>query len=213
MGNALTSEEVKVVSDMLYYDTDSVFDRDIHVAAIKLLLGVSTDDVTDRETRGRIAKGLRHHALENFFLKNDPDVIRGLVKWGGKYSVPILVEMANRQDNRPPEELFQALTLFPVPAGAEALAPYLGNIFPETRARSAAALREMGPIAEDALMRVAPSNDAKTSTAAIELLGEVGTEKSLPLLKRAGASRNSFVREIAETAAAKIKERQQAAVK
>jgi hypothetical protein len=212
-GNALAPEEVTEVVDMLYYGTKSVFDEDIHVAAIKILLRIPTDDVTDRETRGRIAKGLRHHALENFFLKNDPDVIRGLVKWGGKYSVPILVEMANRQSNLPPEELFQALALFPDPAGAEALAAYLGNDFDETRARSAAALRIMGSIAEDALIKAAPSNDAKMSTAAIELLGEVGTGKSLPILQKAGASRNSLVRELAETAAAKIKERQPAAAK
>ena len=71
----------------------------------------------------------------------------------------------------------------------------------------------MGPMAEDALIKAAPSDDAKVSLAAVQLLGEVGTKKSLPLLAKAGKSTNLDVRSAAKDAAKAILERSKTAAR
>lgn len=53
--------------------------------------------------------------------------------------------------------------------------------------------------AEDALITVAPSNDADFCMAALTLLGELGTEKCIDTLRNAQKrSKNPAIREIAK---------------
>ncbi len=68
-------------------------------------------------------------------------------------------------------------------------------------------LLAIGSDAEDALIAAAGAGDSKTSIAAIELLGDLGMEKSLDLMRRAQVSRDRSVRSTAMTAVAKINRR------
>ena len=126
------------------------------------------------DTRKLIARGYRSLAMEGRGGTED-EAIQGLVIWGGKYSVPVLIELMDNEKLSVSEHVFDGLAKSKDPRGAEAVARFLGNFFNHDKA--AAALRKMGPVAEDALIKVAPSNDAKVSLAAVQLLGEVGTEQ------------------------------------
>ena len=55
---------------------------------------------------------------------------------------------------------------------------------------------------------VNPSDDPKTSLAAVELLGDVGTSKSIRLLRQAMKSTNPQVREAAKQSSRMIRERE-----
>jgi len=69
----------------------------------------------------------------------------------------------------------------------------------------------MGEEAEDALLVVAPTQDANVCLAAVGLLGDCGTAKSLPLLRRGTTSRNLRVRDASKEAIRKILARKNAA--
>jgi hypothetical protein len=178
-----------------------------HREAVKALLEMHPSDVADKETRAKIARGFKELALSTHFEKRD--ACRGLVIWGGKYSVPILVQMLDENklgDNGP---VFDALADMPTAEGATAAARYLGEFFNHDKAASA--IRRMGAIAEEALIQVAPSDDEKVSLAAVALLGDVGTEKSYTLLRQAARSRNPAVKDAALASIRQIRTREQAA--
>jgi HEAT repeat protein len=206
-GNSLTLEEIREVVDLLYYKGHIHHEAEIRKGALKVLLRVPNEDVPDRETLGRIAKGIRELASKSFLPDEVDEAVVGLVKWGGKYSAPILIEMLKEHRARPSNLHIQAIASFPDVATADVLAEQLDVVFDETRAQAAAGLRRMGPFAEDALLKVAPSNNESTSLAAIELLGELGTKKSLTLLQKAGQSRSRSVREVAAFAIEQINQR------
>jgi hypothetical protein len=173
--------------------------------AAETLLRVRPSDVANAETRKLIARGYRSLAMEGHGL-HQKDAIRGLVIWGGKYSVPVLIELMEKDGQHPPDELFTALGQLKDPRGAEAVARHLGNFFNHDAA--VASLRRMGPAAEDVLINVAPSNDAKASLAAVQLLGDVGGDKSIQILQRASQARNPDIKQAARDAIKRIRDRQ-----
>jgi hypothetical protein len=178
-----------------------------HDEAVSALLAMRTSDVADRQTRAKIARGFKDLALTTHFERRD--ACRGLVIWGGKYSVPILVQILDENklgDNGP---VFEALGDVATAEGATAAARYLGEFFNHDKAASA--LRRMGAVAEDALIEVAPSDDEKVSLAAVNLLGDVGTPKSYPVLRQGARSRNPAVKDAALASIRKIRTREQAA--
>jgi hypothetical protein len=120
--------------------------------AASTFLRVRPSDVANPETRKLIARGYRSLAVEDRGGLQD-EAIQGLVIWGGKYSVPVLIELMEKEGTKlgASEELFAALSKLKDPRGAEAVAQYLGNFFSHDRAVSA--LRTMGPAAEDALIK------------------------------------------------------------
>jgi len=174
--------------------------------AADTLLRVRPNDVANPETRKLIARGYRAVAMEDRL--GQESAIRGLVIWGGKFSVPILIELMEKERTRVPEEIFEGLASLKDPQGAEAVARYLGNFFNNDAAVSA--LRRMGSVAEDAVMKAAPSNDPKVSLAAVHLLGDVGSDKSLPILQRAMQSRNAEIKFAARESTKRIRERKSA---
>jgi len=174
-------------------------------AAVDALLRASPDDIKDPEVLKQIARNFRELAREEGHWTKGGKSIRGLVMYGGKFSVPILVDLLDRQTMSASPELFDGLAALPDPRGAEALCRQLGNTF--NHAEAVNALRKMGPVAEDSLIKAAPSNNAKVSLAAIQLLGDVGTEKSFELLGQAQKSRNLDVREAARSAVRDIRQR------
>jgi hypothetical protein len=207
---ALSQDEVREIVDMLYYEGDWLLRGNIQLGAMRVLVRVHPDTVTDREMRSRIAKGFRQLGLDNAFRGDSEIAIQGLIIWGGRYCVPILIEMLRQEGHLPSDAMMRGLTYFKDSSAAEAVAGHVGSTFDEAHHKAVAALREMGPVAEDVLIKMAPARDPKASLAAVELLGDVGTVKSLPLLKRAAASGNPAVREAAEASTKKIQERQRA---
>jgi hypothetical protein len=71
----------------------------------------------------------------------------------------------------------------------------------------------MGSGAEDAVLEVVSVDDPKTCMDSLALLGEIGTEKSLPFIRQAQTSRSREVRLAASAAMGKVNKRRFAAKK
>jgi hypothetical protein len=169
--------------------------------AIERLLEIDPQDVS-LERRKEIARTLKELAFDT----GPPDgAINGLALWGGRYSVPILIELLESAHVRPPDEFWDAIARYPASESAEAVAKRLGNPFCHEQA--VRCLRKMGSVAEPALIMAAPSRDAEVTIAALQLLGDFGTEKSVPVLKKASSSRNPDVRDLAKAALERIRDR------
>jgi hypothetical protein len=173
--------------------------------AIDKLLSVDPQDIEDKAVRQQIARNFRELAMDDGHSRTAEKAIRGLVRYGGKHSVPLLIEIMDRERLRVPSEVFDGLAQLKDPRGAEALTRQLGNFFNHQAAANA--LRKMGPVAESALIVVAPSDDPDISLAAVQLLGDVGTSKSMRLLRQASRSRNPQIVDAAGIAMRKIRER------
>jgi hypothetical protein len=173
--------------------------------AASTFLRVRPSDVANPDTRKLIARGYRSLALDGRGGSQD-DAIRGLVIWGGKHSVPVLVELMENEKLGISDEIFTALGNLKDPRGAEAVARSLGNFFNHDKAVSS--LRKMGSAAEDVLIKAAPSSDPKVSLAAVLLLGDVGSEKSLVSLQKASSSKNREIKMAAREAIKRIRQRQ-----
>jgi hypothetical protein len=170
--------------------------------AVDALLKVRPSDVTDPNTRKLIARGYRDIASGSSFFEKEK-AVQGLVIWGGKYSVPILIEMLDKDKHGQSEQLYDALAKLKDPAGAEAITRHLGDFF--THEKAVNALRRMGPAAEGALIKAAPSNNADVSLAAVALLGEVGGKKSIDVLQKASEAKNPQVKLAAREALKKVR--------
>lgn len=183
-------------------NSDDVFKKR---EAAETLLKVRPGDVANADTRKLIARGYKALADDARGFEKET-ALRGMVVWGGKYAAPVIIEMLERDGRHPSKEYFSALAQLKDPRGAEAIAKYLGDFFSHDEA--VAALRRMGPAAEDALIEAAPSNNPDASVAAVLLLGDVGGEKSLPILTKASGARNPQVKQAARDAIKKIRHRQ-----
>jgi HEAT repeat protein len=175
--------------------------------AVDAVLLLKPADITDKAVRKQIAVNFRTLATTEGHHIDAGKAIRGLVLYGGKYSVPILVEILKRERFKVPRELFDGLAQYPDARGAEAIVPQLANAF--NREAAASTIRTMGPVAEDALVTIAPSDDPAVSLAAVKLLGEVGTEKCVPLLGKAARSSNADVADAAKASLTAIRQRTQ----
>lgn len=173
--------------------------------AAQTLLRVRPGDVANPDTKKLIARGYLSLLKEDGAGTED-EAIQGLVIWGGKYAVPMLIEKLEGEKLSVSEHIFDGLAKAKDPRGAEATARFLGNFFNHDKA--VASLRKMGPVAEDALIKAAPSNDPKVSLAAVQLLGDVGTDKSMSLLTKASSSKNAEVKLAARDAMKRIRQRQ-----
>jgi hypothetical protein len=173
--------------------------------AIDALLQISPEEIPDKAVRKQIARNFREMAKNETHGPAERKAIQGLALYGGKFSVPILIDLLDRRNGPAPSELFEALGMYPDPQGADAVTRQLGNVFNHEAA--VGALRAMGRAAEDALQKAAPSNNPKISLAAVQLLGEVGTQKSLSLLAKAAKSTNRDVADAAQEARKAIRER------
>ncbi len=186
------------------------FDRE---KAISALLAIEPSSVT-ADDRKKIAVTFRDLAQGDSHFGEKQKIIKGLAKWGGKYSVPILLEMLDGRFPDPEQKaIYAALAQLKDPRGAKVIAKKLGDF--HMHASAVGALRTMGTNAEDALLEVAPSSDPQICLAAIELLDEAcGTKKSLAYLRKAASSsRNPEVRRTATSAIKNIMQRQKDAEK
>lgn len=177
--------------------------------ALKRLGNADPAKLKDPALHGEIARAIRDVATTgDSFQKTE--ALEPLVVWGGKYSVPIVLEMLEESEGRGrnADAIFGALAKYPTGESAKEVARYVGNFFAHREACEC--LVAMGSVAEPAVMEIAPSNDAKVSVAAVVILGEIGTEQSLSLLRKAQKSRNNDVKQAAVDAIKKIVDRTEA---
>ncbi len=140
------------------------------------------------------------------------ETIEVLSTWGDKSSVEVLLSLLADQRSRSlNKDIYHALGRLKDPSSTMAIAERLGDFFDRDAAE--ACLREIGSASEEALLIVAPSNDAETSLRAVRLLGDVGTEKCLAMLRQALRSRNPAVKEAGRMALRKVQLRQNSAAK
>jgi hypothetical protein len=176
--------------------------------AVHKLLQSSPSQVTF-EQRKKIAKAFKQLAEDDRAPMRE-ETIKGLVIWGGVYSGPILLEILEHPVHpRDEERAIKALGDIKYAKAAPALAAKLSKRhLHECVGR---ALRRLGEDAEDALIVVAPSPKELTCLAAVELLGDCGTKKCLPVLRRGASSRSMRIRSASKEAIRKVMARQNAA--
>jgi hypothetical protein len=192
----------------LLFDATSPF----HEKAVLGLLEVKPMDVADKKLRARIAQGYRHVAFET--QAHQAEGVRGLVKWGGKFSAPLLIELLERNAAGgvmgSDDAIYAGLGEIATP---EAAAAVVGRLLDGAAPSEAiwACLRQMGPVAEAALVAALPFESPEANQAAIGVLGEVGTKKSNAILRRAARSENESVATAALDALKAIADRTRAA--
>jgi hypothetical protein len=174
-----------------------------HGRAVEALARLDPAKVADKKLRTEIAREFRT-------LATSPDAnetsIRGLINWGGKFSGPILVAMVKNGQMSNKQALFEGLATYPTAEGAEAVFAQLAA--GGDREAAAAALSKMGPVAEDAMLPKLPAESAEVNLASVKVLGDVGTAKSIAILRRATKSENEEIKEAALEAVRKIRARE-----
>ncbi len=154
----------------------------------------------------KIAKALEALMLGDESATVRADAARAMKNWATEENVPALIKAIN--DKWPPvgDGAIEALCRF---SPAQAINPVAQRLA-QRRGRGPAAefLKAMGPDAEDAVLHVIEnSQDAWVRSGAIEVLGDIGTKKSLPTLEKAVADDNWMVNGSARKALAAIKAR------
>jgi hypothetical protein len=165
--------------------------------AIKALAAADPARVKNPETKKQIAREFQKIARKHDAWHKE-DAIRGLSNWGGGFAVPLLIKMLANADSGEREAILLALG----DSKDERALPVLIAMLGEQRTQQTAikALIQMGVAAEPAVLDVVGSSDAGICIASIEILSRIGTEASLPRLRRALQSKNSVVREKADLA-------------
>lgn len=150
--------------------------------AIDILLRVKPEKVASSQTRKKIARAFKEMALDKENRDRDK-AVQGLAHWAGTYSVPALLDILKEKNCAVEEEVLEALGSLKDVRAAEPVVAKLTDLSTHDIAYSC--LKEMGPVAEDAVLAAAGSKDARVALAAIQLLGEIGTDNSVPFLKTA----------------------------
>ena len=128
-----------------------------------------------------------------------------MVRWGGKHSVPLLIKLL--EEPLLNNEVFRALGSLKDSRAAVPVAMRLTD----RRDREAAylCLQEMGAAAEDVVIEIVPNNDPQLSMAAVNLLAEIGTDKCLPMLRKAASkSLSPEIRKRAKSAIVRVRKRE-----
>ncbi len=156
----------------------------------------------EKRLRNEIARAIRDIAISDEGRQAD-DALKPLLVWAGKYSVPTLIQLLeiDRLFSMH-DDIIRTLAEFPSDQGAQAVAKYVGEL--REHKIACQTLVAMGSVAEEAVMKIAPSDDADISLAAVFILGEIGTKKSLPLLRKGRSSTNRQIEQAAIFAAKKI---------
>jgi HEAT repeat protein len=129
-------------------------------------------------------------------LTDDPSpfirgpAIKALGAWGGQDAVPVLMRLLAHKDPFTRREALKAIGRFQDPRTLEpVIQGFRDN---STRADAGQTLREMGPMAEPALIAIlnepAGVGNVFLKRDAIDLLADIGTEKSVPALQQVLAS-------------------------
>jgi hypothetical protein len=178
----------------------------VNDAAVDKLLFVDDVAQIDQEVRKQVARNFRSVAMQDTVA--DGRAVEGLVLYAGKYSVPVLIELLDRPASRIHNEVIAALGRLRDPRGAVKLAECLKN--DSERDAAMQALEEMGPVAEVPLIKAAESDDTLVVQQVIQMLGQMGTKKSYPILRRLSRQRDEEISSAAKNALTTIIYREKA---
>jgi hypothetical protein len=150
-------------------------------------------------------------ALEPLLQEDQPfttgAALKALQTWGDKNIVPTLVQMLQKGGNRLlRRQVMETLAKFPDERGADAVAETLANL--ADRNAAGKALRAMGPVAEQSVLRqLQASRDSMATREACAVLADIGSPASLPTLDKLGAEKSAGVAAAARKAADSIRKR------
>ena len=144
------------------------------------------------------------------YLEHEQDSIRyaaakALETWATLKTVPVLVKALD--DNFPIVRMsaMKALGRLKPARAAAPIAKRLPN--PQDRIWAKEALREMGAMAEPAVLKLASHQAWEVRNEVCKILAEIGTRKSKPALKKMQNDENALVRQMASKALADIEKR------
>lgn len=154
--------------------------------AAAALLGGDLRHVGDKQVLRQIAKGFRDLTKDSHYMAFESDTaVLGLMLYGGKYSIPILIEMAREEDVGRDDMLLKALATFSSPEVVEVFAAKLDDF--GDRRDAIEALRQIGSLAEDAALadaqRAVREDEYFHIRETLQLLADIGTSKSEPFLQ------------------------------
>jgi len=174
-------------------------DEDRVESALNLLEKVPLDEAA----RSAIAAALIGVAEHGGTFQQD-DALKLLRKWHSPDSMDELIALTKHADFSLRWEVYETLGEIRNPQSVAACVKALGG---EDSHQAEDALEEMGPYAEDAVLKALNTRNQKALRAACSVLAKIGTEKSLPRLKRLARSSDFFVRTTAERAVRSIERR------
>jgi S1-C subfamily serine protease len=128
---------------------------------------------------------------------------RGLAKWATAEQLPALLEAVQDDNSGVRGFLIEALGRVKDERAAEAVASAYGG----NRIQARQALKQLGPVAEPAVLKLLEDKEWSIRMDACDILGEIGTEKSVPALEKAANDENALVKMRAEDALKKIRAR------
>ena len=174
-------------------------------SAMEALLHVDPASVADKQVRAEIARGFRELAFDS--PHHQKEAVEGLVIWGGKHSVPLLIELMEKNSRMSVDDsIYDGLAAHPTPEGAEAVAERLTNFFDKEKAASC--LKKMGPAAEEAVIEIAPIDNLEVNLFALDFLEDHGTKKCYAILQRARKSTNPQIEQAAMDALREVRLRE-----
>ena len=178
----------------------------IVVALSDLQLGENqAKAAADRLARMQVAQGRRAEVsaalvkllagTEDGFAKGS--ALRALAVWHAPEAIPEMIKCLDHESHGVRWAAFDALGNTQTAEAAQACAERLAG---QDRGKVFAALKAMGPAAEDAVLAVLDTPDAKLQAEACRVLGEIGTSKSRSRLMRLTKHNDFFVRTSAQRA-------------
>jgi hypothetical protein len=186
----------QVLSDIAKGD-----DKKVQDAVKRLALAIPI------ESRRREVAAALETVLERRARMTASNAVKALGEWGSEENVPALVKAVGDGSVFLRRDAISAVTKFPTPEAAGAVAGRLREL--SDRENAVQALQQMGPVAEEPVLPILEDSDVFTRAAACRVLAEVGTSKSLePLKKLLVSESNGMVGDQAKKAVAAIEGRQ-----
>ncbi|MBN2578451.1 MAG: hypothetical protein JXB10_05620 [Pirellulales bacterium] len=155
--------------------------------ALNHLNVIGPQGVASSDLRKQIARAMKQIAFDKHAgTKNRGAAIEGLTVWGGKYSVPLLIELLDDQSLRGPEysQLLSALSKF---HDERAVKPLAGQLASATSSRRfdeiLKCLETFGAKAEDEVLKQFPARSPFNTDKLLRFFSEYGTRKCLPKLR------------------------------
>jgi hypothetical protein len=166
------------------------------------------------EPNPKVAKSLESLLVDSDHVKADirTDAAKAMKNWSTAENVPAMVTVLTTDKSSVIRvAVIEALSKHRTDLVIGALAQQLSDA--STRVAAGKALMAIGPAVEDAVLKRMEGEDAWTRVEACEVLGTIGTKKSLPTLEKATKDPSWLVTKPAEKALDAIKLRERTKVK
>jgi hypothetical protein len=176
--------------------------------ALKWLAEADSQGAASKDQRKAIARAIRDVAFDDLVSASDQEIaVEGLVNWGGKYSVPILIDLLDSRGAFVRQKCYELLGQLADSRAIEPVVKRMVNEFAEQR-DAAACLAAIGAPAEDAVLARLDVDDLRNVRNMVKLLGQIGSQKSIKAFAGlSGSRRYAFIRSDVEAAIAQIRQR------